>query len=158
MPYVNEHGEIAPCPNCQERDEEIEGLIATVKEQARRMAKYERELKRYAEAEEHHPHRKEILELIDYWRKATGHERSKASKDRVDLIKARLKDGYSFDQIRLAVDGLAAFPYVRDGRRVASGKPSERFDQLKHALKGGQELERFAVLGYQANQQKEKNA
>lgn len=127
----------------------ILGLLSTVEKQAKEVGTLTKKL----EAEdpmEHHPKRREISEVIDYWKAKTGHERSRNSKDRFDLVRARLTDGYDFEQIRLAIDGLAAFPYVVNAQRRSEGKPSQRYDQLKHALKGGTELERFANLGHQA--------
>lgn len=124
------------------------GLRATVDKQARAIGVLERKLS--ADDPEQHPQRAEINALIERWKERLGHPKAKASKDRFDLIKARLKDGYTVEQIELAIDGLAAFPYVVNAQRSATGKDSQRYDQLKHCLKGGMELERFANLGFQA--------
>jgi len=130
----------------------ILGLLTTVEKQAKEIGNLARKL----EAEdpmEHHPKRREISEVIDYWKDRCNHKNSRNSKDRFDLVRARLTDGYDFEQIRLAIDGLAAFPFVVNAQRRSEGKPSQRYDQLKHALKGGTELERFANLGHQARKE-----
>ena len=102
-----------------------------------------------------HPKRREISELIDYWKQQTGHTNSRNSKDRFDLVRARLKDGYDFPTLRLAIDVLAALPYVVNAQRRSEGKPSQRYDQLTHALKSGEKVEQFANLGHQARRQHE---
>lgn len=97
-----------------------------------------------------HPQHAEIAKLIDHWKQATGHTKARRSKDRFDVVKARLKDGYSFDEMALAIDGIAAFPYVVQGQRVREGQPNQRHDRLGLALENGENLERFAVLGHRA--------
>ena len=99
---------------------------------------------------EAHPRHKEMAALIERWRQATGHAKSKASKDRFDLIRARFNDGYEIETLELAIDGLGAFPFVVSAERRQEGPPAQRYDQLKHALNGGQDLERFANLGHRA--------
>lgn len=141
---VEHHG----CPECAEKDSEIDGLQITIRSQAGIIGKQRAELE---ERIDNHPRRAEILSLIDYWRESTGHKRSKASKDRVQLVIDRLKDDYSPEQIRLAIDGLAAFPYRSYGERLTTGSDSQRDDQMSVALKSGEALEKFAVLGHRAS-------
>ena len=88
---------------------ECAGLERTVSLQAKDIGRVEKKLKALTEEDvELHPQRKEIIRLIDTWKDVTGHPKSKASKDRVDLVKARLKDGYSVEQLELAIVGLGA--------------------------------------------------
>ena len=83
-------------------------------------------------------------------------EATKISADRVKLVKVRLRDGYPIASeepvptLELAVDGICAYPYVVNGQRVPTGKPSQRLDRLGIALAGGGSVENFARLGYQA--------
>lgn len=128
---------------------ENEGLTKLTKKQARENARLE---KRVAEDEDpmNHAKGKEIVGLVERWMRATGHTRSKVSGDRVKYVKARLADGYTIEQIELAIDGLGAFPYVHMGQRVQQGSKGERHDRLGIALGGGEPLEKFAVLGHEA--------
>jgi hypothetical protein len=142
----------APCPQCEEMEAELLGLLATTRGQAKQIGRLEREVKRLDDAEVHHPQRKEIVALVERWKQATNHPNAKVSKDRVEIVKARLKDGYTLDQLALAIDGIGAFPYVINGQRVKEGKPSQRHDALSLALKGGENLERFANLGAQVKE------
>lgn len=129
-------------------EDKVVGLQTTIERQARLIGQHEREKAKTDPRSD--PRIKELDRLIERWKRATGHERSKNSKDRLDLIRARLKDGYTVEQIELAIDGLAACPYVVDAQRSRTGHPSQRYDQLEHCLKGGARLERFAVLGHRA--------
>lgn len=132
--------------------DERDGLLKLTAKQARENAKLGRQLAE-DESAESHAKGKEIVELIERWKLRCHHEKARISGDRVKLVKARLKDGYSTAEIALAIDGLAALPYVVNAQRRATGKEGQRYDQLKHALNGGQDLERFANLGHQARKQ-----
>lgn len=130
--------------------DERDGLLKLTAKQARVNAQLER---RVAEDEsaESHAKGKEIVELIERWKAGTGHPKSKTSGDRIKLVKARLKDGYSVEQLELAIDGIAAYPYVgTGGQRFRDGKPGQRHDRLGIALGGGEAVEKFAVLGHEA--------
>lgn len=153
---ITEDGELVEggCPNCTELEDTVTGHELTIKKQSLHIGRLERELKRYAEAEAHHPRAKEIEQLIERWKVATDHPKAKVSKDRIEIVKARLKDGYDLDALELAIDGIGHFRYVVNGQRVRTGNPSQRHDALSLALKGGENLERFANLGAQARREK----
>jgi hypothetical protein len=71
--------------------------------------------------------------------------------DRFDMVQARLREGYTPEQIAMAIDGIAAMPYVGpQGRQSHNGRGSKRHDRLGIALGSGEALERFANLGAQA--------
>jgi hypothetical protein len=98
------------------------------------------------------PNRRLILALIERWKKATGHPKSNANAtDRFDMVRTRLKEGYTPEQIELAIDGIAANPYVGpQGRQSHNGRGSKRHDRMGIALGSGEDLERFANMGAQA--------
>lgn len=129
--------------------DERDGLLKLTAKQARENAALQRRVAEDADPSTH-PQGAEIVALIERWRIHCNHENAKTSADRVKLIRARLHDGYTPEQIALAIDGLAAAPYVVNAQRRSEGKDSQRYDQLKHALNGGQDLERFANLGHNA--------
>lgn len=147
--YVDEHGEVHDaCPRCVALADELVGLRQTLDMQARKIGRLEREAA--DDDHESHPQRKEIADLIERWKQVTGHPRAKLSKDRFDVVKARLKDGYTLEQLRLAIDGIGAYPFVVNGSRRREGAPSQRHDKLSIALGGGEAVERFANLGARA--------
>jgi hypothetical protein len=130
-------------------EDTLHGHEQTIAWQSGKIGRLERELREETDPQAH-PQRAEIQRLIERWRRGTKHPRAKVSKDRIDLVRGRLKDGYSIEEIELAIDGLAALPYVRNGQRVREGHASELHDRLGIALGGGEQLEKFAVLGHKA--------
>jgi hypothetical protein len=133
-------------------EDTLHGHEQTIAWQSGKIGRLERELREETDPQAH-PQRAEIAKLIDRWRIATGHTKAKASKDRFDVIRARLKDGYNLDHLELAIDGIACFPFVQNGTRTREGADSQRHDSLSIALKGGENTERFANLGAQARKQ-----
>ncbi len=73
-------------------------------------------------------------ELFDYWRERCNHPNSRFTADRRTKLQARLRDGYTPEQIREAIDGAAANPFIKDGRR---------FDDLELICRSGSKLEGF---------------
>ena len=128
------------------------GLERTIAMQAKRIGTLERKV-REEEDPSTHPKGKEIVALIERWMRATDHPRSKVSADRIKLVKSRLKDGYTVEQLELAVDGIGAYRYVTNGHRTRTGNPTNRHDRLGIALAGGEKVEEFARLGYQARKE-----
>lgn len=145
---------VQPCPRC------IDVELGDLENAERRIRKLERE-KRALEADqiakrEADPQRQVILDLIDKWRRCTGHPRANLyAGDRFDHVKARLREDYSPEQIELALEGIGAFPYVGPEGRMRTGTPGQRHDRLGIALGGGESLERFCNLGYQARKERE---
>jgi len=135
-----------------------EGNRKTIEKQSREIGVLTRKVREEADPT-HHPQGAEIVELIERWMQAAGHPKAKVSDDRVKTIKARIREGYEITSedplpthptLELAVDGIAAFPFVVNGTRVRNGEPSHRHDRLGIALGGGEKVEEFSRLGYQA--------
>lgn len=145
---VDDNGEVRDytgCPRCKEVQlGDVENLEAANRKLHRQVKSMQRD--RAAERLTD-PRRWEILRLIEHWKQATGHPKAKASADRFDLVKARLAEGYSVEEVELAIEGLGAFPYVGPQGRMKEGEPKQRHDRLGIALDGGEALERFANLG-----------
>lgn len=133
-------------------EDKLDGYRKTCEKQAREIGSLSR---RITEDEDPsaHPLGKEIVAVIERWKRGSGHPKSKTSADRVKAVKARLKDGYSIEQIELAIDGICAFPFVANGQRVRQGHASQRHDRLGICLGGGEKLEEFARLGHTARKQ-----
>lgn len=74
-------------------------------------------------------------ELFDYWREKTNHPQAKLTDDRRRKLRARLREGYTSEQIRSAIDGAAQAPYINDVGR--------RFDDLELICRNGSKLEGF---------------
>jgi hypothetical protein len=148
-------GELVPndlAYKIRDLEDQLAGYKKTCDKQAREIGVLTRKVQEDADPS-HHPKGKEIVALIERWMRVTGHTRSKVSDDRVKLVKARLRDGYTFEQLELAVDGIGALPYVVNGSRKPTGTDSQRHDRLGIALGGGEKVEEFARLGYRARNQ-----
>lgn len=147
-----ETGEVVErCPGCEEREEIIAGLDRSIGKLERQIRAMQRDRE---DERKNDPQRALILGLIERWKVATGHPRAKNSDDRFDVIKARLREGYTIEQLELAIDGIGAYPYVSTNGRSRTGKPSQRHDRLGIALGGGEDVERFANMGYQARKER----
>ncbi len=150
LTLVDDNGEVHQLDSVvADLEDKVEGYRKTVEKQAREIGTLSRRIQQ-DEDPNSHPLGKEIVELVERWKQATGHPKSKTSADRVKLIKARLKDGYSLDHLELAIDGIAAFRFVVNGQRSQTGKPSQLHDRLGICLGGGEAVEKFALYGHEA--------
>lgn len=150
-----------PCERCQqleqllkqaERDQaELGEQLAGVQIQARRAGQAEVAIRRQLqEAMEADPKSEQIRDVLNHW--AAFHPRAKTPTGgkRFAVVKKALKLGFTVDQLKQALDGLRAFPYVcPPAGRTAVGKPEQRFDDVEHALRDEQTIERF--IGYLEN-------
>lgn len=142
------------CPRCQDV---AVGDLDNAERRIRKLEREKRAMERDRDAErEQDPQRQIILGLIDAWKRHTGHPKANANAgDRFDVIKARLAEGYTPENIELAIEGIGAFRYVGPEGRMRVGKPHQRHDRLGIALGGGEALERFCNLGHQARKERD---
>jgi hypothetical protein len=82
---------------------------------------------------------KAVQDLFTYWQQRCGHEQAKLTDERRRKIQARLRQGYTVDQIRAAIDGAAEHAFVNE-----EGK---RFDDLELICRNGSKLEDFIGRG-----------
>lgn len=133
------------CSRCElVQMNDVENLEAEIRRLLRRIDRIERD---EDEKRRKDPHRGKILRIIEHWKVATGHPKSRDTADRFDAVKARFNEGYTEEQLMLAIDGIAALPYVGKEGRKATGTKKERHDRLGIALGGGEAVERFANIG-----------
>lgn len=79
-----------------------------------------------------------IEQVFDYWRRSLNHPTSKLTPTRRRRIADRLKDGYSVDDIKHAIDGCSMSPHnmgVNDTGTV--------YDDIELICRSGEKLERF---------------
>lgn len=92
------------------------------------------------------PDAETIGDVLSYWKDKTNHPRSQIPVDgkRWRIVKARMKDGFTADQLRRAIDGVAAFPWEGAyGERFADpGEGRKRKDDLSHAMGDEEKTER----------------
>lgn len=83
-------------------------------------------------------------ELFAYWQERCRHPQAKPTRDRLRKVVARLREGYTPEQIREAIDGAAVAAFVDE-----KGK---RFDDLELICRTGSKLESFIERGRLAEQ------
>jgi hypothetical protein len=121
------------CPNCEVHRHDLENAEADLRKARRRIkaleADKEKERQLYA-------HRMLVEGIFDFWRDCTGHAKSRLDGDRFDVIRARIEDGYTEEDCRLAILGAAVDPFVDPKRK--------RHDGIGLVFRNGEKLEDFA--------------
>lgn len=79
-------------------------------------------------------------EVFDHWQQVMDKPRALFTEDRRRKVRARLREGYTVEQLKAAVDGCrrSAFHMGRNDRRV-------RYDDLQLICRSGSHVERFAA-------------
>lgn len=80
----------------------------------------------------------EGLEVFEHWQKVMDHPRAAFDGKRRRAVQARLKDGYTADQLRLAIDGCAKTPH-----NIGQNDRGERYDDLELICRDGPHVDRF---------------
>lgn len=89
-----------------------------------------------AAAREEEPEADAIRDLLDAWKRLTGHPRAKTplAGERAKFVRQALKH-HEPDELLEALNGLALYPYATGKGRQASGTPKQRYDDVEYALK-----------------------
>lgn len=74
-------------------------------------------------------------ELFEHWQTVCGHPQAKPTPERLKAIRSRLREGYTAEQVRTAIDGAAVGAFVDE-----RGK---RHDDLTLICRNGSKLEDF---------------
>lgn len=135
---------------------ENEGFVKETKRLLREKTRLEGTLRKLAEDDadtKNHPKGAEIVALLKRWSLVCSHPNSDlADGKRIKLVKARL-NAFTVEQLELAEDGAAAFPYRVYGKRLKQGRPEDRHDQVSDVFGDAERVERLANLGHQARKQ-----
>lgn len=81
---------------------------------------------------------KNISEVFEFWRAETGRVKAKLTTDRRTKIAARLKEGYTVDEIKRAIDGCRASPFHR-----GENPTGKVWDDIELICRTGAKLEGF---------------
>lgn len=73
--------------------------------------------------------------LFAYWQDKCGHSDAKFTPERRRKVEARIKEGYTEQQVRQAIDGAARAAFVND--------VGKRFDDIELICRNGSKLEDF---------------
>lgn len=82
-----------------------------------------------------------VQEIFDYWKSTLDHPRARLGDDRKKKIKARLKEGYTPDDIKVAIDGCLASPYHQ-----GENDRGTVFDDLELICRDSKRVDQFMKL------------
>jgi hypothetical protein len=84
--------------------------------------------------------------VFEHWRTAMGHERARMDISRQKVIRARLADGYTVEDLCLAVDGCAASAF-----HMGENEKGIRYDSLTLILRDADHVDKFIRAGEHAH-------
>ena len=91
-----------------------------------------------------------IIEIWSYWVQKLGNKRAKPTEKRLSKIVARLKQKYTVEQLKIAIDGCACSPYHQ-----GENTQGKTYKDLTLIFRNGDKVEQF--IGYaEAKKKKEK--
>jgi len=82
-----------------------------------------------------------VEEVFSHWKIVMRHPAAKLTKDRREKILARLKEGYSVEQMRMAIDGCGVSPF-----HMGDNDRGRIYDDLTLILRTGTKLENFMAI------------
>jgi hypothetical protein len=127
--------EIHACPACGVVNDRANTVIAELRETVTQLgievASKRKAIKalRSDQSGEHPPEYDEAMEVAEYWRDRCSPRARELNGTRLRNTVARLRAGYDVDTLKQAIDGYAARPNVKDGKRVREG--GRRFCDLE---------------------------
>ncbi len=86
--------------------------------------------------------RSTVREVFEYWRETMNHPQAKLTPERERAVSARLRDGYTVEQIKQAIDGCGRSPFHR-----GENDRQQRYDDLTLICRNGAKLESFIERG-----------
>lgn len=88
----------------------------------------------------------QITAVFDYWRSIMGHARARLDDSRKKIILARLKDGYTVEDLCLAIDGNKASAW-HQGENDRGGI----YDGIELICRSASHVDKFIRAGEQAH-------
>src|SRR5262245_20858244 len=82
-----------------------------------------------------------VTAVFEYWKSQMGHPKAQLSDDREKAITARLKNGYTLEDIKLAIDGCKA-----SGFHQGENGQGRKYDDIELICRKGSKLEQFIEM------------
>ncbi|MCD6477864.1 MAG: hypothetical protein J7K87_02575, partial [Candidatus Aenigmarchaeota archaeon] len=80
----------------------------------------------------------EAKEVFRYWQQVFNHPQAKLTKDRQRKIEARLKEGYTVEQCKKAINGCRASPY-----HMGDNERGKVYDSISLIFRNADKMEDF---------------
>ena len=90
--------------------------------------------------------------VLEEWRRTCSPKARELDGKRLVLAVARLNAGYSQADLMQAVHGYACRPYVVNGRRLATGTPSQRFVDATLIFRDAQHVDAGIAIATEEDQ------
>lgn len=81
-----------------------------------------------------------MREVFDYWRQKLIHPNARLDSNRRNKIAARLKDGYTVEDLKTAIDGCAASSW-----HMGQNPSNKKFDDIALICRDASKVEGFMV-------------
>jgi hypothetical protein len=88
-----------------------------------------------------------VNKVFEHWKTIMGHSRARLDMARARVIKARLKDGYTLEDLCLAIDGCGASSF-----HMGENDRNTTYDAITLILRDADHVDRFMQLGERAHQ------
>lgn len=82
-----------------------------------------------------------VKEIFSHWQNQLKHPKAKLTGSRIKKIQLRLREGYTVEQIKTAIDGCAASPFHR-----GENDRNEIYDDIELICRDGVKLEKFIAI------------
>lgn len=79
--------------------------------------------------------------VFSHWQSSLSHPQAKLTTERERAIRARLKEGYTVESIKQAIDGCRASPF-----HMGQNERQQRYDDITLICRSGSKLESFITL------------
>ena len=80
--------------------------------------------------------------LFDYWKEQFKHPRARLDQKRRTKIRLRLEDGYTIDDLKLAIDGCRSSPF-----HLGQNDRNQVYDDIELICRDAPHVDRFIALG-----------
>lgn len=81
-----------------------------------------------------------VMRIFEHWKRSLDHPHARLTPERVRVIRARMREGYTERQIMGAINGCAASPF-----HTGENDQGTRYDDLTLICRSGSNVERFAA-------------
>ena len=78
----------------------------------------------------------DVKEIFEYWKNTLNHPKAIYSNDRINKIKARLKEGFTVDDCKKAIDSISKSPY-----HMGDNDKNKKYDSVEMIFRNADKLE-----------------